>query len=102
MSADQEFEIVDGVRRSKAAVIAGQSMISAQVEDRSGTLGPVFQVSLDRLHSPHKDRIDVSTPGALQRWMTILKGVHGGSTFPPIIIRPGSRGPRIQDVNFEY
>jgi hypothetical protein len=102
MSVDQDFEIIDGVRRSKAALMAGQAMISARIENKSGTLGPIFQVNLDRLHSPHKDRIDVSTPRALQRWMNILKGVHGGSTFPPIIVRPGSRGPRIQDVDFEY
>ena len=51
----QVYEILDGVRRSKAALICGHEAITAQ----ENGVGPEIQVPLDALRSP-KDEIDAT------------------------------------------
>ncbi len=46
--------------------------------------------------------IDVSTPSALQRWLSILNGTQVGDTLPPIIIQPGTSGVPITGVGFGF
>ncbi len=92
------FEIVDGVRRAKAAEIAEQATIRAQI----GGVGEIIEVPLDSLHSPFKAAIDVtSSPAAMSRWESVLEATRAGEELPPIHIQPGSRGPLLSDIFFE-
>jgi RHS repeat-associated protein len=92
--ADDAFEILDGVRRSKAAEIAGKGSIKAEV---SGTGGKVVEVPLGSLRSP-KSVIDVSSPRDMTRWMKTLGQTLRGSEPPPILVRPGPNGTPIHQV----
>ncbi|WP_426733189.1 RHS repeat-associated core domain-containing protein [Myxococcus faecalis] len=96
--AQQTFEILDGVRRSKAAEMAGQTTVKAEV---IGTGGQVIDVPLDALRSP-KTMIDATTNSSLQRWMNTLKQTMSGSPAPPILVQPGTRGTPIPGVTVEY
>ena len=97
---DPSYEIIDGVRRVKAAEVAGRRSIAAQVyRDRSSI--EVLEVSLSQLYSPTKLAIDVSSsPQAMARWKRVLDATLAGEILDPIIVRPGSRGPRILEVFF--
>jgi hypothetical protein len=53
MTAAQTFEIVDGVRRAKTFELLGRLKIRAVIQNPDGTLGPVFDVSVADLFSPH-------------------------------------------------
>ncbi len=86
------YEIVDGVRRSKAAEMLGRSVI-----DAVDTTGKKITASIESLFSPSKDKIDVSSSGKMDRFMRVLEGVKSEKT-PPILVTPGSRGTPIKDV----
>lgn len=90
----QTYEIIDGVRRSKAANIAKQGSIEAEV---LGSGGKTVKVPLESLRSPHKTVIDTSGSG-LTRWLDTLKRTLLGEKPPPILVEPGSRGVPIEDV----
>jgi RHS repeat-associated protein len=90
------YEILDGVRRSKAAEIAGQPSIRAEV---AGSGGKIIDVPLDALRSPHP-AIDTAGQG-LDRWLNALGQTMRGSEPPPIIVQPGSRGTPIPGVVVE-
>lgn len=99
---DEAFEVLDGVRRSKAADLAaragkGSGTIGAEV---IGTGGKVIDVLVSSLHSPFKSVIDTSGAG-LGRCLDTLKKTFSGSKPPPILVQPGSRGPKIRDVLVE-
>ncbi len=89
---EQLYEIVEGVRRVKAAWLCGRETIEAQI---SG--GPVFSVPIRSLRSPHKDEIDVSGLGGM-RWDRVLRGTRAGLPLPPIEVVLGSRGKTIEEV----
>ena len=90
---EQLYEILDGVRRAKAAAEAGEATIPAQING----VGDVIDVSIDQLLSP-KESIDASSEAALQRWLTTLERTLSGETPPPITITPGSVGTPIANV----
>ncbi len=97
-AAEATFEILNGVRRSKAAEIAGQTTIEAEIEVGSRTVG-TQTVALDSLRSPKET---ISTAGAgLSRWLNTLQQTLSGSKPPPIRVTPGSRGTPIRDVTIE-
>ncbi len=89
---EQLYEIVEGVRRAKAAWLCGRETIEAQI---SG--GPVFSIPIRSLRSPHKDEIDVSGLGGM-RWDRVLRGTRAGLPLPPIEVVLGSRGKTIEEV----
>ncbi len=99
--AGDSYEILDGVRRAKAAAELGQETIPAVVQVGGKTVA-TGQVPVSSLLSPTKSVIDVSTPSALQRWLSVLKGTQAGDALPPIVIQPGARGVPIPGVGFQF
>jgi RHS repeat-associated protein len=97
-ASKQFYEILDGVRRAKAAAEAGQTTIPAQVNG----VGDVIDVSIDQLLSP-KESIDAySSEANLQRWLNTLERTMSGETPPPINVTPGQVGTPIANVTVEY
>jgi len=92
------YEILDGVRRSKAAEIAGRTGIEAEIEVAGRTVGRET-IPLDALRSP-KEAISTGGSG-LQRWLNTLRQTLSGSKPPPIRVTPGTRGTPIPDVRIE-
>jgi hypothetical protein len=91
------FEILDGVRRAKAAELAGMTTIKAEV---LGMSGQTIDVPIEALLSP-KAAIDATGAG-LGRWLTTLQQTSAGSVPPPILVQPGARGTPIPDVRIDY
>jgi hypothetical protein len=98
---DEAFEIIDGVRRSKAADLAGNGTIPAKIYDLDGNLLGARNVSIDSLRSP-KVNIDVGSQAAMDRWNKTWNLTKSGSPPPPIDITPGTRGTRIKQVGFDF
>src|SRR5215207_8379232 len=91
------FEINDGVRRSKAAQLAGMKRIPANLASGS----TVLQIPLDQVRSsPLKPVIDITAPREEARWKGVLQGIVGGNRIRPIHVRKmaASRGLPIRDV----
>jgi hypothetical protein len=98
--AAQTFEILDGVRRAKAAELTGRQTIRAEVQVR-GKVVETLEAPLSSLRSPFKDAIEISgSPRQLQRWQDVLDATKAGEALPPIAVQPGSQGPSIFDVFF--
>lgn len=97
----QTFEILDGVRRAKAAAELGQTTIEAQVEI-GGKVVQTGRVPIDALRSPFKSALDVSTPPLMQRWLRVFQGTRSGDPLPPIVIQPGASGTPIQQLPFIF
>ena len=95
--ADDVFEIVDGVRRAKAAELLGKKSISA----RLGGSMDVIEIPLANLRSPNKSVIDAAGATNAKRFSSVLEGVRAGNT-PPISVNAGSRGPSIFDVILKF
>jgi hypothetical protein len=94
------FEIIDGVRRAKAADLAGQDTIRATVMQGDVATGEV-DVPISQLLSP-KEAIDVSSsPAQFGRWQSIMEGTQQGARLPNIQITPGTSGTPISGVGFE-
>lgn len=93
-AVEDTYEILDGVRRSKAAEIAGLGTIRAEV---IGTGGQTIDLTIDALRSL-KSVIDASTASALSRWLDTLRRTTAGSEPPPILVQPGTRGTPNRDV----
>ena len=90
----QTYEINEGVRRAKAASLAGHTTIWAHV----GTSMTEQKVDLESLLSP-KVVIDVRTPRELARWLSVKDGMaREPDLFPPIHVVPGSKGVPIRQV----
>jgi RHS repeat-associated protein len=97
----ETFEILDGVRRAKAAAELGNATIRAEVMvgDRVVQTG---DVALSSLRSPFKSAIDVSNPSLMGRWLRILQGTRAGDPLPPIQIQPGSTGVTLEQIIFLF
>ena len=95
-SADQTYQIMDGVRRTVAANQTGATTIQAEILDANMVSQGVQQVPINSLLSP-KEFIDLSGSGAY-RWNRVLEGTQNGANLPPIQITPGSSGMPIQNV----
>jgi len=88
------YEIIDGVRRAKAAQLAGQLTIWALINGRQ----PEEKIPVAALLSPKK-KIDISQPRELQRWLSVRDGMKSEpDLLPAIIVRDGARGILIDDV----
>lgn len=93
----QTFEIIDGVRRSKAADLVGNQTISAQVLNAEGKVVGTQNIPINQLLSP-KPSIYVSTTVNMNRFMDTLNKTKAGSVPPSITVTPGGRGVLIRDV----
>lgn len=94
------YEINDGVRRAKAAELAGRRDLPATVDGADA----VRQVPVDALRVPRgnafKHVIDISTESAEERWLDAYVRAKAGETPPPVDVRttPNSNGVAIRDV----
>lgn len=87
------YTIDDGVRRAKAADLAGQKEIWATVQG-----GPEQKLPVDSLLSPKKE-VNVTAPDALARWISVKQGMAAEpDLFPPINVRPGTYGIPIRRI----
>jgi hypothetical protein len=96
-AAGAVYEINDGVRRAKAAVLTGKETIPAN----GGDTFAVTEVPLDRIRSGElKPVIDISSPDAEARWNGVLRGIIGGNPIEPIHVveKPQSTGVPIREV----
>jgi RHS repeat-associated protein len=94
----ETFQILDGVRRSKAAEIAGKTSIEAEIQVGGKVVGRQ-EIALDALLSP---KSSISTQGSgLNRWLDTLRQTLQGSKPPPITVTPGTRGTPIPGVLVE-
>jgi RHS repeat-associated protein len=99
--AGQTFEIVDGLRRAKAAELAGKTTVAAEVRVGGRVVG-TMDIPLDSLRSPFKSAIDVSShPSQMSRFKSILDATRAGDSLPPISVQPGGRGSSISDIVFK-
>ena len=96
-TAEQTFEIMDGVLRSKAADLVGHSTIPAQILNVEGKVVSTQQIPISQLLSP-KASINVSSGAKMDRFMETLKQTKAGSAPPPITVTPGANGTRISNV----
>lgn len=99
---DQSFEILDGVRRAKAAEIAAaQGVDSGFVSARLEDTGEIIDLHFSQLLAPEeKATISLEGPG-LERWQKNLRLRMEGSPAPPIDVKPGSSGVPIPQVAIE-
>lgn len=96
------YQIIDGVRRAKAARLAGHSSICAEIVDRNGHITEESQVAIDVLLSP-KRAVRRITKADEERWGRALKGAKNSELpFPPILIQPGEKGTAMHDVSFDF
>ena len=93
---NQEYEVIEGLRRTKAAQEEGHTTIRGCIAD-GGHLGPEIDIPIEKLHCPSKDYIDPSGRGWV-RWMKIKIGMERGDIFPPIIVTPGFREKLVKDI----
>jgi hypothetical protein len=98
--ASQTFEILDGVRRAKAADMIGNMTIPAEVLNSEGRIAGRQDVPISNLLSP-KPTIDVSTAKDMSRFMSTLDQTRVGSTPPPILVAPGVSGIPIRRVTLD-
>lgn len=98
------YEIVQGVRRAKAFALAGIQAIRAIIQYDDGTQSPETMIPIDTLRSPHKSEIDMSTNAQADRFWKIWHGVQAGQVdqIPPIVVTPGSKGARVEDIGWAY
>jgi len=90
---EQAYVILDGVRRAKAAFLAGHTTIWASIDGECEE-----KIALELLLSP-KRVIDVSSPEKLQRWTEICDGMAlDPDLLPAINITHGRSGVPIVDV----
>ncbi len=86
------YEILDGVRRSKAAQLCGRETITA----RENGVGPEIQIPLATLRSP-KGEIDATGVRGLS-WGKILRATQNNVILPAIEVARGERGIPLTNV----
>ncbi len=92
------FEILNGVRRAKAAELHGVTFVVAKVYDTDGRLVELRDVPLTDLRSP-KAVLDL-TASALEaiRFRRLQSLLFAGIVLDPIEVTPGATGTPIPDV----
>src|SRR5260370_38234304 len=95
--------VMDGVRRAKAAQMAGFSHIRAEVVDPAGHSLGEGQIPIDALRSP-KPVIRRVPRADETRWKRVQAGARKTTLpFPPVVVQPsGDIGTRIEDVGFDF
>jgi len=100
----RRMKYMDGVRRSKAAQMAGHQSIRARLYGPDG--GKIireFEVTIESLRSPHKSSIRRITKGDALRWQRVVEGAQQSPLpFPPIEVVEGDRGVKIEDITFDF
>ena len=97
--AETTYEIIEGVRRTKAALLFGKAAVSAIVKNLDGVAEIERRdIPLAALRSPFKDAISLITNSDWNRWNSILAAIQSGEVLPPIEVRIGSAGVTIDDV----
>jgi len=99
--SNKTFEIIDGLRRAKAAVLVGYQTITAYILDQESKIIDTRELSLDLRKEPYKESIDVSHQRKMDRFMEILNQIKSGSTLPPIMVQLGNRGVKIREVSLD-
>ena len=97
--ADDSFEILDGVRRTKAAEITDKKTINAGILVDNKVVGSK-EIPIGLLLSPKKN-ISLTRQIDADRFMNTLNQTKSGSKPPNIQVVPGSKGTPIKDVGFE-
>jgi hypothetical protein len=94
---------MEGVRRAKAAQMAGFSDIQAEVVDRADHSLGEGPIPIDALRSP-KAEIRRITRADETRWKRVLAGAQQRILpFPAIVVQPsGETGTRIEDIGFDF
>jgi len=88
--SNKTFEIIDGLRRAKAADLVGYKTITAYILDQESKIIDTRELSLDLRKEP--ESIDVSHQRKMDRFMEILNQIKSGSTLPPIMVPLASVG----------
>jgi hypothetical protein len=96
-AANETFSILDGVRRAKAALMSGHTVIAAEVEVGGKTVAS-GSYPISSLLSPKQVIDTVSNPSYLPRWLKTLRLTASGSPPPAIRITPGGQGTPINQV----
>ena len=89
------YVIDDGVRRAKAAQLAGRDTVPVEIGQP-----PETQIPIARLRS-RKRNIELNNADDKARWEQIIKEYRPGGEpdlLPPIQARPGTDGIPIKDV----
>jgi hypothetical protein len=90
------YRILEGVRRAKSAQLAGQAAIWAEMAGRENE--DERKIDVGSLLSPKK-YILLDSPRERDRWISIRDGMaQEPDLFPPIIVKPSTRGVPIKDV----
>ncbi|MGH9853366.1 MAG: hypothetical protein ACREBD_26295 [Blastocatellia bacterium] len=98
---EETFEIIDGVRRAKSYELLGRPAIPAEIIDEEGNTVERRDVPVDSLRVTTKRSIDVSTQKDWERFMKTFNQVKSGLPTPPILITPGDKGRKIQDIQLD-
>ena len=96
---DETFEILDGVRRSKANEMLGNSTVRANIQESSKTIGTA-DIPVDKLLSPKKC-INCRGPTNAKRMSKVVEEVRSGMA-KPIDVQRGTRGTPIADVELVF
>ena len=99
--AEETFEIIDGVRRAKSYQLLGKPAILAEIIDEEGNTVEKRDVPIDSLRVTTKSSIDVSTQRDWERFMKTFNQVKADLPTPPILITPGDKGRKLQDVQLD-
>ncbi|HVK16930.1 MAG TPA: hypothetical protein VM533_08265 [Fimbriiglobus sp.] len=94
----ETFQVLNGVRRAKAAESVGHTNISAAILDQDGRLVEVRLLPLDSLLSP-KGILDLrSSAVALIRFRRLQSLLLAGVSLDPIEVMPGNHGTPLAAV----
>ena len=99
--AKKSYEIVDGVRRAKAAQLNGNKKINAQILDEKDRLVGQGDLPIDSLRSPKSSINLTNSQVNMDRFMDTLDRTKAGSRPPHITVTRGNRGTNIKDVGFD-
>lgn len=97
------YRVMEGVRRAKAARLAGHSQIRAEVVDANGQSLGCGELPMDALRSP-KAAIRRLTSADEARWQRAVAGARQAVLpYPPIVVEPcAEQGTRMDDVDFDF
>jgi hypothetical protein len=97
------YQVMEGVRRAKAAHMHGHTLVRAEVIDPAGQSLGEAEIPIDALRSP-KPLIRRTTPADETRWRRAVAGAQKKVLpYPAIIVQPaGEQGTKIADVGFDF
>lgn len=98
---EETYEIIDGVRRAKSYELLGRPVIPAEIIDEEGNAIAKRDVPLDSLRVTTKQSIDVSTQRDWERFMKTFNRVKADLPTPPILVTPGDKGRKLQDIQLD-